>query len=210
MMIYKKETVKKRMEKILNFTKKNQKELAEMCDILPNDISKAISKGDLSVSKAMKISHATGFSLDYIYGNTTITNIPHATLSIIVNHIRPRRIKVKFNEKYFWVNSVDLSPAIEKYFNSIYKVQENIDIIGNFSTDIQKNIENEFLQAIQTNDNISNGRTYVLLPDEFIEETKLYEKFEPVKSDEINTNNEVFDKFIDVPDLPDFSKPHDI
>lgn len=180
MMICNKDTVKKRIEKILKFTQKNQKELAEMCGILPNDISKAISKGDLSVSKAMKISQATGFSLDYIYGNTEIKSIPHETLRIIVNNIRPRRIKVKFNDEYYWVNSVDLSPAVEKYFNSIYRIQENIDIIGSFSPDIQKNIENEFLQAIQSNENISDKKTYALLPDEFIEETKLYNKLDNV------------------------------
>lgn len=166
MMSDNKEIVKTRMEKILNSTEKNQKELAEMCGILPNDISKAISKGDLSVSKAMKISQATGFSLDYIYGNSDIENIQRYVLDTMEQHIYPHISRIsESDELKYLIPSLSTSPSLNAYFKAIFEVEKMKYFDSNQIENFKQEKRDKFFETIRTDkvDKFNDTNTYALV-----------------------------------------------
>ncbi len=153
-MIDNKKIIQERIKEILSITQKNQKELAEMCGVSTNDISKAVNKGELSVNKAIQISNSTGFTLDYIFGNNECKNaqqyaqqqvIAFINKHIIFNSTKPTKTNPRFTQ------AINISEPLITYIEAVCEINNSTFIPDNSRDNLLQEIRNTFLKTIENN-----------------------------------------------------------
>ena len=113
-----KDIVADRLKKAMGNKQFSQIQLAVESDSSPSTISKAVTKGELSVNTAKRIAQALGVSLDYLYGNDDIESISQFAFDTMLRHISA------YNRKSVWgsdsvIASVSISQPLSAYLEAI-------------------------------------------------------------------------------------------
>lgn len=120
-----KEVVSKRLQKVIEETEISQVKFSQKCGISKDTVSKAITKkGTLSVKNALLIASACGVSLDYLYGNSEIINIPRQVFSILSRHVLPGVSLQKFHDNAYIIPTVKMLKCFTKYLDDAWAAQQ--------------------------------------------------------------------------------------
>lgn len=175
--------VSNRIKQLLKINNMTQKQFAEKCGLSADTLSRATKHGKLSISCAKIIAEHMNVSLDFLFGADDTVNFPQKALNIFKEHTLFQKIKIKIDGKYFWVDCIEVSPALDKYIKSIYEIRGSAVILNSDNREkIQQQVDDELLENIEKDFEHGEFQSYYLVDDTIIREAGIYNQLKPVSN----------------------------